>query len=107
VPRLDARVSRVPGSPLVSDRAKRRPGPRRSTRQSPATFVSTSRWLRGRIVDVLRDTPSGEWATVIGPVGEHGERAVSAALDALEREGLLERHREDPTLARLPQAESA
>ena len=90
-------------------RTARRGGlaPRRSTRRRKAAFASTSRWLRGRIVDVLRDAPSGEWATVIGPVGEHGERAVSTALDAMEREGLLERHREDPTLARLPQAESA
>jgi A/G-specific adenine glycosylase len=63
---------------------------RASAREAPAPFVTTSRWLRGRIVDRLRQAPSGAWTVVEGPIGEHDPAAVSAALSALAREGLIE-----------------
>ena len=53
-------------------------------------FVSTSRWLRGRIVERLRSAPDGAWMVVEGPIGEHDHAAVSAALTTLAREGLVE-----------------
>jgi A/G-specific adenine glycosylase len=61
--------------------------------RSPATlvaFASTSRWLRGRIVDRLRLAPDGVWTRIGAPIGEHDEAAVSAALAALATEGLIE-----------------
>ena len=65
------------------------------------TFASTSRWLRGRILDQLRDVPDDEWGAVAAPIGEHEDGAVSTALSAMESEGLIERDRSDPERVRL------
>jgi A/G-specific adenine glycosylase len=67
-------------------------------------FGTTSRWLRGRILDNLRDAAPGDWAAIDAPVGAHDARAVEAALTALGAEGLAERHPTDTRLARLPLA---
>jgi A/G-specific adenine glycosylase len=53
-------------------------------------FRSTTRWLRGRILDRLRDAPDGRWVTFDEPIGTHDADAVSEALGALAREGMLE-----------------
>lgn len=73
--------------------------PRRST--APA-FPTTTRWLRGRIVDLLRDAPVGAWVRVDGPIGAHQPADVAAMLGRLTTEGLAERHPDDAGLARLP-----
>ena len=65
------------------------------------TFASTSRWLRGRILDQLRDVPDDAWGAVVGPIGEHEDGAVGTALLAMESEGLIERDRSDPDRVRL------
>lgn len=57
----------------------------------PVAFPDTSRWLRGRIVARLRDAPLHAWIALDAPIGSHGVAAVEVAVDALEREGLLER----------------
>ena len=77
--------------------------PRRKARGAGAdgTFASTSRWLRGRILDQLRDVPDAEWGAVVGPIGEHAAVAVGTALLAMESEGLIERDRSDPERVRL------
>jgi hypothetical protein len=54
-------------------------------------FASTSRWLRGRILDRLRDVPGDAWWPIETPIGDHDREAVMAAVTELEREGLLER----------------
>ncbi|HEY4227452.1 MAG TPA: A/G-specific adenine glycosylase [Candidatus Limnocylindrales bacterium] len=61
----------------------------RAPRRSPR-FAVTTRWLRGRILDRLRDTPDGTWATFEGPIGEHGHEAVLRSLARLSAEGLIE-----------------
>jgi A/G-specific adenine glycosylase len=53
-------------------------------------FVSTTRWLRGRILDRLRDASDGEWVAFTGGIGEHSIEAVHDALGALAREQLVE-----------------
>jgi A/G-specific adenine glycosylase len=73
-------------------------------REPAAPFSSTSRWLRGRILDALRDAPADTWARIAAPVGTHDTPSIEIALAGLSREGLAERHPEDPTLARLPVA---
>ena len=75
---------------------------RRGAGPDARTFATTTRWLRGRMLDRLRDIPGGDWASFAGPLGSHDEVAVRGALLAMERDGLLERHPTDPTLARLP-----
>jgi A/G-specific adenine glycosylase len=64
-------------------------------------FPSTTRWLRGRIVDRLRGVDGSAWARLDGPIGEHDRAAVRSALGALAREGVVERDPIDPDRARL------
>ena len=59
----------------------------------PATttpFTSTSRWLRGRIVDRLRAAEGDRWTVIGGPIGSHNPAAVTAALKSLAHDGLVE-----------------
>jgi A/G-specific adenine glycosylase len=72
------------------------PGPRGSARGE--RFETTTRYLRGRVVDRLRDLPAGrrvsllEFQTGLAPeVPHHDAGAVEAALDALAADGLVER----------------
>jgi A/G-specific adenine glycosylase len=66
--------------------------PTRSTARTAASvrFEETARWLRGRIVDVLRAAPSGAWLTIDAPIGSHDAACVARALTALASEGLIE-----------------
>jgi A/G-specific adenine glycosylase len=59
-------------------------------RGSPAPFVTTSRWLRGRIVDRLRAAPPGAWVVLESSIGIHRRRAIEIALQALAQDGLVE-----------------
>lgn len=63
--------------------------PRSAARRSKP-FHSTTRWLRGRILDRLRDAPDGTWLAFDEPVGSHGIEAVRGALGVLAREEMLE-----------------
>jgi A/G-specific adenine glycosylase len=77
--------------------------PARAVRETHAPFTTTSRWLRGRIVERLRDAPNGEWVVFHGPIGGHDEVAIDRALDALARDGVIELERPGGTChARLP-----
>jgi len=83
------------------------PVPRSSKPRRPTpAFPTTSRWLRGRILDRLRAAPDADWVELDGPVGSHEAEAVVVAARALAREGLLELEApEAPVLrARLPVA---
>jgi A/G-specific adenine glycosylase len=69
--------------------------PSRETRpRTPAgralPFTSSTRWLRGRIVERLRAAPNGTWTAFEPPIGDHDGPAVGIALAALERDGLIE-----------------
>jgi A/G-specific adenine glycosylase len=64
-------------------------------------FTTTTRWLRGRIVDRLRAAADGAWTRVDAPIGAHDAEAVAAALRALERDGVVELDPGDPDRARL------
>lgn len=70
-------------------------------RPTPA-FASTTRWLRGRILDRLRDAADDAWAVFDEPLGEHPRENVVAMLAVLAAEGLLERHGTASDRARLP-----
>ncbi len=84
-------------------RASGRPAPSaRRARERPAPFATTSRWLRGRILDLLRDAPGETWLEVPTDIGTHNPAAIDAALVGLERDGLIERHALSHGKARLP-----
>jgi A/G-specific adenine glycosylase len=101
-------VTRCDGCPLRLWCASRglpaRPATPLRARPNPARFTTTTRWLRGRIVDRLRAADDGAWTPVAGPIGEHGSEAVGAALAALERDGVIERDPAAPNRARLATA---
>jgi A/G-specific adenine glycosylase len=63
---------------------------RRAARERPVPFTSTRRWLRGRILDRLREVDGDGWATFAGPFGEHDPGAVEATLRTLAGEGMVE-----------------
>jgi A/G-specific adenine glycosylase len=65
-------------------------------------FPATSRWLRGRILDRLRDAGHEAWHPVDATIGVHDEPAVRACLDRLARDGLVELHPDRDLTARLP-----
>jgi A/G-specific adenine glycosylase len=67
-------------------------------REARPSYERSSRWLRGRILDRLREVDGLGWATFAGPLGEHDRTALAAALDDLAREGLVEL---DPVVAPL------
>ncbi|MEZ0239805.1 MAG: A/G-specific adenine glycosylase [Chloroflexota bacterium] len=88
--------ARPDGADSGLGRGRSRPGP---------AFPSTNRWLRGRILDRLRDAPDGGWLTIDGRMGAHDGAAVVAALEALAVERLLEIRRSGTAFeARLPVA---
>lgn len=75
--------------------------PRRATPAPP--FPSTTRWLRGRILDRLRAAPDGAWVALDGPIGDHDDAAIRSAADRMAADGLLELDRTAGALrARLP-----
>lgn len=82
-----ARVAgeRGPAGAGASGDARRAPA-----RAAGVPFERTTRWLRGRLVDRLRDAPPGVAVRVEGPLGPHDAEAVAAALLALARDGVVE-----------------
>jgi A/G-specific adenine glycosylase len=56
----------------------------------PVPFEETTRWLRGRIVDRLRDADDGAPVDLGEPFGTHSAEAVRAAVAGLARDGILE-----------------
>jgi A/G-specific adenine glycosylase len=66
------------------------PHPLRRTTASPRPFPSTTRWLRGRIVDRLRDAADLSWTTFESGMGTHSHAAVLAELRRLSSDGMLE-----------------
>jgi A/G-specific adenine glycosylase len=69
----------------------------RVARERAAPFVTTNRWLRGRILDRLRAAPEGAWTTFDEPLGTHAVAAVDLALDALAADGMVELNGTDTT----------
>jgi A/G-specific adenine glycosylase len=72
-----------------------RPGPHPTTTTTPrrsaaVPFDTTTRWLRGRIVDQLRAAHGSTWTTMGAPIGPHDAAAVGSALSALARDGVVE-----------------
>jgi A/G-specific adenine glycosylase len=72
---------------LAAGRPPERPA---ASRPAPKPFPTTSRWLRGRILDALRDAPEAGWFAFSGPIGGHSVEAVQHAVTTLAREHLLE-----------------
>jgi len=61
-----------------------------STSRPKPPFPTTSRWLRGRILDRLRAAPDERWVTIQAPIGTHDRARVRRAADAMAADGLIE-----------------
>jgi A/G-specific adenine glycosylase len=85
--RFAAETEARPDGPPARHVQPVRPG---RARETAAPFRTTSRWLRGRILDRLREAPNGSWVTLAGPIGDHDPDAVHVAVHALATEGLVE-----------------
>jgi A/G-specific adenine glycosylase len=73
----------------------------RATRPAPP-FHATNRWLRGRILDRLRQAPRSAWVPLHTPIGVHELDRVHRAATALAADGMIEiRQREADLQARL------
>ena len=89
-----ARVPRCADCPIRATCATQttgrdqRAGRRIGARAVP--FPSTTRWLRGRILDRLRDAPDGAWIAFDHDIGAHARSAVLEEVGRLSRDGLLE-----------------
>ena len=59
-------------------------------RATAKPFPSTTRWLRGRILDRLRDAPNEAWVGFTDALGEHPPSRVAEELANLAHEGMLE-----------------
>jgi A/G-specific adenine glycosylase len=89
-----------------------RPYPARLESTPAIPFERTNRWLRGRVLDLLRAVEGDGWLVLDDPIGTHDRAAVKAALRALAGEGLIELAPDDDTAegtratvrARLPPA---
>jgi A/G-specific adenine glycosylase len=53
-------------------------------------FPSTTRWLRGRILDRLRAAPGDAWVDIDAPIANHDLPKVIAAATAMAADGLVE-----------------
>jgi A/G-specific adenine glycosylase len=83
--------------------ARRAPAKRRPT----PPFPSTTRWLRGRILDRLREAPGDTWVDLDAPIGSHELPKVIAAAKAMAADGLVDLATARPAgvvRARLPTA---
>jgi A/G-specific adenine glycosylase len=79
----------------------------RAVREAAVPFASTTRWLRGRILDRLRAAPDGEWIDFDDPIGDHDLARVRAAATRMAVDGVLELkvgQADGPLRARLPLA---
>ncbi len=63
--------------------------PRRVT-DAAASYETSNRWLRGRIMARLSAAPDDGWVAFEAPMGSHGPESVAAALEALRSEGMAE-----------------
>jgi A/G-specific adenine glycosylase len=59
-------------------------------RRPTPPFPTTTRWLRGRILDRLRAATGDAWVDLDAPIGNHGLAKVVAAVSAMADDGLVE-----------------
>lgn len=75
---------------LCKSAGRVRTRPKGATARANPRFETTQRWLRGRLLDELRDA-GASGVDVRGARGSHGASAVRSAIATLAREGLAER----------------
>jgi A/G-specific adenine glycosylase len=87
----------------AGERAAAAVTPSLQRRRPEPAFPSTTRWLRGRVLERARELPGEAWAAYPDAIGGHSASAVREAVVGLGSEGLLEvRDGPDGLHARLP-----
>ena len=97
-------AARAASAAPASDPAVAGPPRRPAGSTAKPAFQSTSRWLRGRILDRLRDAQPREWVQLDTPIGTHDLTAIARAVAAMAGQDLLDVDRNDSgeLRARLP-----
>jgi adenine-specific DNA glycosylase len=83
-----ARMDTATAHPRLPPAAAPVPADRRAAERA-ASYETTTRWLRGRIMARL-SAADDAWLTFEAPLGAHGPEAVEAALEELRRDGLAQ-----------------
>ncbi len=89
-------MRRLSGASLVRYAAQEPADPPQTairSERAPTSFPATTRWLRGRILDRLREAPGEAWVALDAPIGTHDIERVHRALAALAGEGMVELRR--------------
>jgi A/G-specific adenine glycosylase len=102
----EPRCSECPASPWCRFAARDRHGvepadPRAGPRRHNPPFPSTTRWLRGRILDTLRAAPADNWVTIDAPIGAHDQARIREVAIAMAADGLIEIDRSAPAPGRI------
>jgi A/G-specific adenine glycosylase len=83
----EPRCQDCPARPWCTYSAGQRIGARR---RSSRPFPTTTRWLRGRILDRLRAATGDAWVELDSPIGTHDLAKVVATASAMAGDGLVE-----------------
>jgi A/G-specific adenine glycosylase len=85
-----AEAAAVEAAAAATSTAEQIPQRRPRARVPAPPFHATSRWLRGRLVDRLREADGAAWTDITAPIGSHDTPAIDRALAALARDGVVE-----------------
>ena len=94
------RCAECPVRPSCRFAAECRTGaaPARQAKRPATPFEATNRWLRGRILDRLREAADHDWVALDGAIGTHELDRVHRAATSLAAEGMVELRRPAPTI---------
>jgi A/G-specific adenine glycosylase len=81
---------RCPECPLREMCATQGVGEPTARQGAQVPFPQTRRWLRGRLLAMLREAPHDQWQVLPDRLGTHDGTAIVAAAEGLAREGFIE-----------------
>jgi A/G-specific adenine glycosylase len=81
------RCPECPLRPICATQGAAEPAARQ---RAQVPFPQTRRWLRGRLLAILREAPNDEWQVLPDRLGTHDGTSIVAAAEGLARDGFIE-----------------